>query len=89
MGILYVIEGSTLGGRVIYKNIHQNLELDADSGAAYFSGYGELTEPLWKGFMAELVAYEQINNTGDEIIAGANHAFNAIHKHFQEKPGNS
>lgn len=89
MGILYVIEGSTLGGRIIYNHIHKNLGLDAFSGASYLSGYGKHTEILWKEFMAELVAHEQMNKSGDEIIAGANHAFNAIHKHIQEHTGNS
>lgn len=89
MGVFYVIEGSSLGGRVIYKHIHKVLGLNADSGAAYFSGYGELTGMLWKEFMTELVTHGQKNHNGDEIIAGANYAFGVISKHFQGTLENS
>lgn len=84
MGIMYVIEGSSLGGRVIYKNIHKNLGYDNENGAAYFSGYGDKTGSYWKNFMAALSDYEKEYNNADEIIAGANHAFKAITKHFTE-----
>ncbi|WP_339759185.1 biliverdin-producing heme oxygenase [Algoriphagus aquimarinus] len=89
MGVLYVIEGSSLGGRVIYKHIHKVLGLEADSGAAYFSGYGERTGLLWKEFMTQLLAHEQKYHNGDEIISGANHAFDSISKHFQGTLENS
>lgn len=88
MGILYVIEGSSLGGRVILKNIQKNLNLEPDSGAAYFAGYGERTGMLWKDFMEILVNHKHTNKNGDEIIAGANHAFNVIISHFQDNPEN-
>jgi heme oxygenase (biliverdin-IX-beta and delta-forming) len=82
MGILYVIEGSSLGGRVILKNITGALGHNAESGAAYFSGYGNQTGSHWKSFLAELIQFEAENNAGDEIIAGANFAFDTIHAHF-------
>lgn len=84
MGVMYVIEGSSLGGRVIYKNIQKNLGYDNESGAAYFSGYGDKTGSHWKNFMAALSEYEKEHNNADEIIAGASHAFKAITKHFTE-----
>lgn len=82
LGILYVVEGSSLGGRVILKNINAVLGHDADSGAAYFSGYGGQTGSRWKAFLEVLVTYESANDAADEIIAGANYAFDSIKKHF-------
>jgi len=84
MGILYVIEGSSLGGRVILKNISTALGHNADSGAAYFSGYGNQTGTHWKSFLAALIQFELENNAGEEIIAGANFAFKAIHAHLSD-----
>jgi heme oxygenase len=82
LGVMYVIEGSSLGGRVILKNITTALGHDANSGATYFAGYGGQTGSHWKAFLAELIQYEAINNNEDEIIAGANFAFDAISSHF-------
>lgn len=82
LGIFYVIEGSSLGGRVILKNINAVLGHDETNGASYFSGYGNQTGSHWKSFLNTLVQYEDENNAEDEIIAGANFAFKTIAKHF-------
>jgi len=82
MGIMYVVEGSTLGGRYILKNIESALKLDDTNGALYFAGYGNKTGSTWKNFINVLTAYEQENHVGDEIIAGADFAFQAIHNHL-------
>ena len=83
LGIVYVMEGSTLGGRVILKNIEKQLGFNADNGAKYFSGYKENTGSLWKSFLFDMVQYEQEHDCGDAIIEGANFAFGIIHKHFE------
>lgn len=85
MGVFYVMEGSTLGGRVILKNVVKQLGLDENSGAGYFSGYKEKTGPMWKAFLETLLAYEAQNNNKEEIIKGANHAFKTIYTHFSQK----
>ncbi len=89
MGILYVIEGSSLGGRVILKHIQKTLNIEQATGAAFFAGYGDRTGILWKEFMEALVIHQITNNNGNEIIAGANHAFDVIIKHFRANPKNS
>ncbi|MXN92417.1 hypothetical protein GR160_14405 [Flavobacterium sp. Sd200] len=82
LGVLYVIEGSSLGGRVILKNINNALGHDANGGATYFEGYGGQTGSHWKAFLGSLIGYETQNNAGEEIIAGANFAFDAIAEHL-------
>jgi len=81
-GVMYVIEGSSLGGRVILKNINGALGHDADNGASYFAGYGGQTGSHWKAFLEALIQYETLNNCEDEIIAGANFTFDAISAHL-------
>jgi heme oxygenase len=54
LGVLYVIEGSTLGGMVISRHFKKILDLDATNGAAFYVGYGPETVPFWKGFLAIL-----------------------------------
>jgi heme oxygenase len=48
LGALYVIEGSSLGGRYIARDVHKTLALDATSGAAFFTGDGDATPAHWK-----------------------------------------
>lgn len=84
MGIMYVVEGSTLGGRFILKNIQENLGFDEENGASYFSGYGNKTGSMWKKFLNVLTDFESETNSADEIIAGADYAFSTIHKHLDE-----
>jgi len=84
MGIMYVVEGSTLGGRFIIKNIQESFGFDEENGASYFGGYGNKTGSYWKKFLNALTDFETRNNAGEEIIAGADYAFKAIHKHLSE-----
>lgn len=79
IGIVYVLEGSTLGGRIIVKNITSALGFDKNHGASYFTGYGEQTGPLWKSFLNSLTQYEITSGNGEAIMEGARQAFQAIH----------
>ena len=51
VGILYVIEGSTLGGQLIAKSLEKHLGLSHEQGARFFHGYGEKTAAMWLGFI--------------------------------------
>ncbi|KQB40011.1 biliverdin-producing heme oxygenase [Flavobacterium aquidurense] len=82
LGMLYVVEGSTLGGRYILKNVETIPGLDQQKGVSYFTGYGNKTGSYWKNFLNLLTAYEEENNCEDEIIEGAVYAFDCIYNHF-------
>lgn len=78
MGIMYVIEGSTLGGRMILKNVKQTLKF-SELGVSFFSGYGDSTSEKWKKFLGILIGYEERTGSTKDIIAGANAAFKNIY----------
>ncbi|MFT3795296.1 biliverdin-producing heme oxygenase [Flavobacterium sp.] len=82
LGIMYTVEGSSLGGRFILKNIQSVLGFDENNGAKYFAGYGNKTGSHWKNFLHVLTEYEQQHGDSEAIIAGAQFAFDAIHDHF-------
>ncbi|WP_394772830.1 biliverdin-producing heme oxygenase [Flavobacterium sp.] len=82
LGILYVVEGSSLGGRFILKNLETIPGLDHQKGVAYFTGYGNKTGSYWKNFLNILTSYQEQNNNEDEIIKGAVYAFDCIYNHF-------
>jgi heme oxygenase len=55
LGCLYVLEGATLGGRVIVRKL-RDLGLGPTTGAAFFDGYGVETGRMWASFCVQLVA---------------------------------
>jgi len=83
LGVLYVMEGSTLGGRFILKNVSKFPELSGEKGTSYFNGYGDKTGSYWKTFLSQMSDYEQEHNCGEEIIEGARYAFDSIYNHFR------
>ncbi|KTC61955.1 biliverdin-producing heme oxygenase [Pseudomonas savastanoi] len=56
LGVMYVLEGATLGGQVLRREINRRLGLDEQSGAAFLDVYGADTGPRWKAFLNHLDA---------------------------------
>lgn len=78
LGIMYVLEGSTLGGRILYKHIHETLGFTPENGASYFWGYGAQTGNLWKTFISSLTQYVDTQGTSEEVIDSAKKTFTII-----------
>lgn len=53
-GCLYVMEGSTLGARVILKRLERDHRRPAVGACRFFQGYGPDTEERWTTFGREL-----------------------------------
>lgn len=88
MGIMYVMEGSTLGGRVILKHVQPLLGLEEDTDARFFGGYKSQTGSYWKKFVDVLTSYAVEYGAEQEVIEGANFAFNAIYEFMGQKSAN-
>lgn len=82
LGVMYVLEGSTLGGRVILKNVEKSLGFNPENGARYFAGYGNSTGSYWKNFLEMILRYEADSGETEAIIQGATFAFDAIYEHL-------
>lgn len=74
-GCLYVMEGSTLGAKVISNVIQYSLGINASNGGSYFHGYGVQTGEYWKNFCSSLQHYAQTEGNSEEIIESANQTF--------------
>jgi len=76
IGAMYVLEGSTLGGRVIAKMLAKNEALEISSDRLhFFNGYGEQTGEKWKSFIT------LVNNYPDQVeklVAAANETFRCM-----------
>lgn len=54
IGVLYVLEGSTLGGTIIASMIGKQLNIPVDNGFSFFNAYGERTKSMWEEFRSWL-----------------------------------
>lgn len=75
-GALYVMEGSTLGGNVIAKQLKRNPEFE-NVEFNYFGVYGENTGPYWQEFKS--IIDEKITEEHYEAcVAGAKKAYQLL-----------
>jgi len=87
LGILYVIEGATLGGQIIRKHLRDSLEIDATSGAAFFTGYGATTGAMWTCFVDHVNRSTNIDT--DAALRAAAHTFQTMTQWFETSLGAS
>jgi heme oxygenase (biliverdin-IX-beta and delta-forming) len=74
-GALYVLEGSTLGGRVINRMLLNNPSLDlTENELQFFAGYRAATGEMWKRFTAEL----NLQHDVEAILITARHTFSSL-----------
>ena len=83
VGWAYVLEGSTLGGRVMLKHMAPRLGLAAQHGARFLAGYGERTGEMWRGFVDALDAIPFEPAERKACAAGAAQAFTSIAETFR------
>jgi heme oxygenase len=77
-GSMYVMEGSTLGGRFIAPHVAQVLALAPRRGNAYFEGYGPRTGSMWKAF-GETAQATVPARQYDDAVRAAIATFDALH----------
>lgn len=69
LGAMYVIEGSTLGGNVIAKQLSKTEGFDQVT-FNFFGCYQENTGPMWKNFK-EVLDTEVTEENYNEVLSGA------------------
>ncbi|NUO51709.1 MAG: biliverdin-producing heme oxygenase, partial [Polyangiaceae bacterium] len=73
-GCAYVLEGATLGGRVLLRRAKERLGLTPDAGAAFYFGYGDKTREMWTRFGATLLR-DVSDFYGDDLVTSARETF--------------
>lgn len=69
LGVMYVLEGSTLGGRAIHKECRRR-GLDP-AGLSFFDVYGADTGPLWRSFCDLLQTHGGGSETARQAASAA------------------
>lgn len=86
LGTMYVLEGSTLGGQVITKNLRRHAFI-GDHNLQFFNHYGAETMNFWRAFLNVLA---QANpSLDDEIVESAKNTFKRFAAAFAASPSPS
>jgi heme oxygenase (biliverdin-IX-beta and delta-forming) len=74
-GVCYVVEGSQLGGAVLYKKLHAQL---SPHPLRYLAGEGEPVGPRWRGFVQALQQHVTNDAAIRHACVGAMDAFDSL-----------
>ena len=81
LGAMYVVEGSSLGGRVIGRAVSRSLGVTADTGGAFFLGQtADAARDRWRNFVDSVNEFgEELDSCGRQhVVDGAIAAFAAL-----------
>ncbi len=86
LGAMYVLEGSTLGGRVIERHCAGPLGVSPVHGGAFYHGYGARTGALWQAFGAVLESHDTDARRRAAMLHGARSCFGALRGFLESLP---
>lgn len=82
LGALYVLEGATLGGRVILNALQPVLGISATAGGRFFASYGEAVGRRWREFLGVLEAFGETPSQAERIDRCAVLTFESFDRWF-------
>lgn len=83
LGAMYVLEGSTLGGKSIVRLLTQENRLSVNpSYYRYFNPYGDATGAMWTRFQQVLNEHGKSEDCLERIVRSANAIFNFITRYI-------
>ena len=77
LGSMYVVEGSTLGGRLLSRHFSDALGVEAETGGMFFAGYGGRTGAMWREFAA-IVETHLPSSSATEGVEAAQNTFRTL-----------
>lgn len=83
LGCLYVMEGATLGGRMITQHVRTTLGITPATGGSFFNGYGDNTGKMWQGMRQLLLDSAVDSKTENTIVASAIATFASLRRWCQ------
>lgn len=69
LGVLYVLEGATLGGQSLRNGLYSRLGIDEHRGGRFFAVYGASTLIMWRGFLACLYELCEPSERAQAVVA--------------------
>jgi heme oxygenase len=78
IGCLYVLEGSTLGGQLIAREVQTRFGVGEKTGAGFFHGYGSQTGAKWREFCTSVRIYAAGAESQSAIVESARSTFGLL-----------
>lgn len=79
LGALYVMEGATLGGRIILRDLEPRIGASIAEATRFFGGRGEAVGPMWQSFRAALDEFGSFQpQLCTDVVVGAERTFRAM-----------
>jgi heme oxygenase len=85
LGVLYVLEGATLGGQILRREISSRLGLEADNGAAFLDIYGAATGRRWRDFLEYLSSRPMSADERAAVVAAAQTTFSCFERWLESR----
>lgn len=67
LGALYVLEGASLGGRVISGRLQRSFGIGRLNGGRFFASYGDRVGEMWRSFLMVLEKAARVESTAQTI----------------------
>ncbi|MFN3771306.1 MAG: biliverdin-producing heme oxygenase [Ectopseudomonas guguanensis] len=85
LGVLYVLEGATLGGQILRREMASRLGLNADNGAAFLDIYGADTGRRWRDFIAYLGSRSLDTGERGAVVTAARATFGCFERWLESR----
>nr|WP_315447698.1 biliverdin-producing heme oxygenase [uncultured Pseudomonas sp.] len=85
LGVLYVLEGATLGGQILRREISARLGLEADNGAAFLDIYGAATGRRWRDFIEYLGNRPMAATEREAVVQAAQTTFSCFERWLESR----
>ena len=85
LGVLYVLEGATLGGKILRREMASRLGLNADNGAAFLDIYGADTGRRWRDFIAYLGSRSLDTGERGAVVTAARATFGCFERWLESR----
>ena len=77
-GMLYVVEGSALGGKVLLRVLDRSAGVTAEAGASFFAPHGHDPSACWAEYVKLLSKLAVIPKREQQVVDGAETTFSVL-----------
>ncbi|WP_339447119.1 biliverdin-producing heme oxygenase [Pseudomonas sp. EA_5y_Pfl2_R50] len=85
LGVLYVLEGATLGGQILRREVSARLGLEANNGAAFLDIYGAVTGRRWRDFIEYLGGFPLAADERAAVVEAARTTFSCFERWLESR----